>query len=57
MSPSARPGISAPVPLAAPGSAEEEVGVAVWGPWLTVSLLHISVGTKKIGFVHECMVP
>lgn len=47
MSPSARPGISAPVPLAAPGSAEEEVGVVVWGPWLTVSLLHISVGTRK----------
>lgn len=22
--------------------------MAVWGPWLPVSLLHISVGTKKL---------
>lgn len=48
MSPSAGPGISAPAPLAAPGSAEVEVGVAAWGPWLTMSLLHISVGTTKV---------
>lgn len=48
ISPSARLGISAPAPLAAPGSAEVEAAVAVWGPWLTVSLLHISVGATEV---------
>lgn len=48
MSPSASLGISAPAPLAAPGNAEVEVGVAVWGPLLTGSLLHISVGTTRL---------
>jgi hypothetical protein len=55
--PSAGPGISVSAPLVALGSVEVVVEVAVKGPWLTVSPLHISVRITRAGFRQECMAP